>query len=349
MVRQSGRVEGYSKLKYFARVASGVRYSKFKAMLDCCHEKSGRSRVAMSFDILLSAALFGAGYYDYAIFGFYDIDYRHRATYITRAKNARLINMLNDETFARTFDMKSVQARRLLPYFKRGVLFVAEANEESLRDFMADKEVVFAKPEDGVSGRGIERLRISDFDSVADMLNYIKQPEKKFGLLEQAIVQHPDLSRLYPLAINTQRVVTLMDSAGEVHVVYATQKLGDKGKFVDNLENDGMCVPINPVDGKLVGLAHTSRLEVLERHPYSGIVFDGYQLPYVQQTFELVKAAAKAVPEMRFLGWDIAITPDGPVVVEANDWPGYDFWQLPEQTPNRIGLVPVYKKLVPGF
>ena len=30
---------------------------------------------------------------------------------------------------------------------------------------------------------------------------------------------------------------------------------------------------------------------------------------------------------LRYVGWDVAITPDGPVLVEGNDLPGYDMCQ----------------------
>ena len=50
---------------------------------------------------------------------------------------------------------------------------------------------------------------------------------------------------------------------------------------------------------------------------------------------------------VRYIGWDVCITPDGPVLIEGNDYPGYDFWQLPEHTPDKIGLLPYYKKMVP--
>lgn len=42
---------------------------------------------------------------------------------------------------------------------------------------------------------------------------------------------------------------------------------------------------------------------------------------------------------MGYTGWDVAITPDGPLFVEGNEFPGHDIYQLPEHTPNKIGIM----------
>ena len=94
-------------------------------------------------------------------------------------------------------------------------------------------------------------------------------------------------------------------------------------------------------------MAHTSKLVTYEKHPDTGIKFDGYQLPFIKEAMELCKEAAMEVDEIRFVGWDVCITKDGPAIIEGNDYPGYDFWQLPEHTPDKIGLLPYYKKLLP--
>ena len=75
----------------------------------------------------------------------------------------------------------------------------------------------------------------------------------------------------------------------------------------------------------------------------------GYQLPYVKEAVELCKKAALVVDDMRFIGWDVYVSPNGVGIVEGNDYPGYDFWQLPEHTPDKIGLWPYYKSIVPGL
>ena len=75
----------------------------------------------------------------------------------------------------------------------------------------------------------------------------------------------------------------------------------------------------------------------------------GYQLPYVKEAIELAKKAALVVDDMRFIGWDVFIAPDGPGIIEGNDYPGYDFSQLPEHTPDKIGMWAYYKKLIPDL
>ena len=337
------------QLRYLIRVFRGMSLRKYLDALEVCHQKCGRSKLVMFFDVLLCAALYGAGYYDYKIFGFYDLNAAQRRTFITRMKNKRLISMLNEEEFVELYDDKNVFAHLFKEYLRRDFLDMRDITPDSLGAFIQGKEVFLAKPNNGTSGFGIEKLRVDDFDDLEHLYNYLIDPDKKFGLLEQLIVQHPDIAALYPLSINTMRIVTLVDDNRQPHVIYSTLKMGDGGRFVDNLDNGGLCVPIDPERGCLVGPAHTSRLEVLDRHPWTGMVFEGYPVPFIKEAHEMVKEAALKVPQIRYSGWDVCIMPDGPAIVEGNNYPGYDFWQLPEQTPSKTGLVPVYKSLVPGF
>jgi len=337
------------KLDYLVRVARGMSFDKMKGALEVCHQKCGKSKVLMFFDMLACMPLYGAGYYDYKIFGFYNLNAKQRKTFVTRMKNKRLIELLNDDAFCAMYDDKNVFAQLYKEFLRRDFLDMREITKENLAKFIEGKDVFFAKPNNGTSGYGIEKLHPADFESVDALYDYLVDPSKKFGLLEEQIVQHEAVSALYPLSINSMRIVTLVDAAGVPHVIYTTMKMGDGGRFVDNLDNGGLCVPVDPERECLVGVAHTSRLEVLDRHPYTGIVFDGYKIPYIKEAHEMVKKAALVVPQIRYSGWDVCIMPDGPAIIEGNNYPGYDFWQLPEQTPSKTGLVPVYKALVPGF
>ena len=45
----------------------------------------------------------------------------------------------------------------------------------------------------------------------------------------------------------------------------------------------------------------------------------------------------------------MAVTPNGPIIIEGNTYCAHDFWQLPPHTANKIGMLPTLMKLVPDF
>ena len=56
----------------------------------------------------------------------------------------------------------------------------------------------------------------------------------------------------------------------------------------------------------------------------------------------MVCEAALEIPQIGYMGWDIAFTPNGPVLVEGNEYPGNGLLQLPEHTPDKIGIMPKF-------
>lgn len=58
--------------------------------------------------------------------------------------------------------------------------------------------------------------------------------------------------------------------------------------------------------------------EELEAHPDTGFRFENFKIPYFKEACELVKNATKHIPN-GYIGWDVAITPLGPTIVEGNE------------------------------
>lgn len=333
-------------IKYYFRVLGGASFKKLLNVVDRAHEKSGKNKVWLFFDILLSIPICKAGYYDYLIFGFYNMTFKQRKTFVTRIKNKKLIMMMNNQEHSHLFENKNEFDELFKDFLHRDFRDLAKIDFSEFSRFMQDKEAIFCKPYSGESGKGIERLCKSDFNSLEDMFEYLKKGN--FGVIEQQIVQHEDLSKIYPNAVNCYRIVTIVVD-GKPHFVYATAKFGGGGKYVDNLENGGICCPIDPKTSTIAGCAHTSKLVNYDVHPDTGVKLMGYKLPYVKESIDLCLKAALVVDDVRYVGWDVYVSPDGPGIIEGNDYPGYDFWQLPEHTPDKTGLWPFYKSLVKGL
>ena len=163
--------------------------------------------------------------------------------------------------------------------------------------------------------------------------------------LEQVLPQHPDMARLHPSSVNTMRILTdLVD--GEVHVAYISVKMGRGDGYCDNSGQGGVLCRVDPETGKIISPATDDYFNVYDRHPDTGVEFVGYQLPMVPEAIALAKEAAHEIPQVAHVGWDMAITPTGPAIIEGNDFPGTDLCQLAPFYPEKEGLWPYYKKLL---
>ena len=103
---------------------------------------------------------------------------------------------------------------------------------------------------------------------------------------------------------------------------------------------------VDPEDGRIVSVATDDYFNVYDEHPDTHIRFVGYQLPMIPEAIALAKRAAREIPQMRHVGWDVAITPDGPAIIEGNEYPGTDLCQLAPHYPEKTGLWPYYKKIL---
>ncbi len=205
------RGQAMPNLNYLMRVVRGARFDKMKPILETVKEKSGHSKARTFLSILWCSVRYGAGYYDYAMFGFYAMNGRQRDTYLTRMRNKKVLQAMNDYSYAEEFDDKNRFNKRFAPYLRRRTLNGETATAQELAAFCAGQEAIFAKPNHGDSGRGVEKLRVADFPDAEAMLDYLHA--HGLTVLEQVLAQHPQIAALHPSSVNTLRILT--DVVGE--------------------------------------------------------------------------------------------------------------------------------------
>lgn len=331
-------------IKYIARIVRGMRFDRLNQMIEIVKEKSGHSKARTFCSMLWCGLRYGAGYYDYVMFGFYDMNGRQRDTYLTRVRNKKVCEIMNDYRYAEDFDDKLRFNARFSSYLHRAWLDGEKATLEDFTAFLQGKDAIFAKPNHGSCGNGVEKLKAADFDDASAMLRYIR--EKKLVVLEHALPQHPDMARLHPQSVNTMRIVT--DLVGDtIHIAYIVVKIGRGGGCCDNTGQGGVLCRVDPQTATICSVATDDYFNVFSKHPDTGIEFTGYPIPMLAEAVELAKKAAREIPQMRHVGWDVAITPDGPAIIEGNEYPGTDLCQLAPHTPEKRGLwKPYYQALL---
>lgn len=138
---------------------------------------------------------------------------------------------------------------------------------------------------------------------------------------QDVIVQHDAINKIYKHSVNTIRFDTYMDKNNKIHILVAYMRFGRGGNVVDNMSSGGFYVGVDEKNGVLKSKSYQFMKYgggQLDRHPDTGIIFEGYKIPYFKEACELIEKCVTYIPD-RIIGWDIAITENGPVIIEGND------------------------------
>ena len=92
------------KLFYSIKVLSGVRFKNVSKVINKVNKRTHKNKFLIFCDMVNCAIRYGAGMNDYWIFEFFDIPHEKRKTYITRFKNKKMLQMLNDPKSSYKFE-----------------------------------------------------------------------------------------------------------------------------------------------------------------------------------------------------------------------------------------------------
>ncbi len=182
----------------------------------------------------------------------------------------------------------------------------------------ADATLVIKDPRED-QGRGV---RVLTSEQIAAL------PTDVAWQIQDRLINHPDLQRLLPAGapLSTLRVVTVRPPTGEPAVAMTSWRMGMAGELVDNRPGRRIIAAVDPETGR-IGHAEApgpAGAPLLTRHPQSEYDFTGEFLPDWQRIREVCESAHRELtPNAPTVGWDIAVTPDGPLLIELNLAAGY--------------------------
>lgn len=161
--------------------------------------------------------------------------------------------------------------------------------------------------------------------------NYGKMNKEEFDesinkgiyIMQDYVVQHSVMNKLNPSAINTVRLVTFRTTEGIKLFSSAVRISSASNTPVDNMAEGGMVVGVNEEKGTLRKFGYFKNKPCVEKHPVTNTVFEGFKIPYYDEAVELVKKCHNVFKDVPTIGWDIAITNEGPVLIESNE--NWDF------------------------
>lgn len=196
---------------------------------------------------------------------------------------------------------------------------IARIKELNITEFVAKPAA------DSAHGLGVGIYRVSDFIefggtklSISDLL------KGRMILFESLIKQTEQMASINRSSVNTVRMMTALYPNDEVKLMAAFIKIGRAGSCVDNAGSGGnIDCAVNIETGELFNaLQFNSWTDVrkIEKHPDSGIQLNGLMIDNWSEIKKQVLAMQGQIPYLKTIGWDVALTDDGPVIVEINNW-----------------------------
>lgn len=197
----------------------------------------------------------------------------------------------------------------------------------------SNTEKIFCKPTFGVGGKGIKVFNkrnntyINNKDNSTLDLEYIKYLSTQDYIIQKGLTQHSIINKIYSSSINTFRIVTKYEGGSNVKILFALLRMGSNGMEIDNASSGGLYTRIDILTGELNKYAVTNEQKKFAFHPDTNYQFEGHYITVWDEILEFIKSVALKFREIKYVGWDIAYTIDGPVLIEANNGPDISILQ----------------------
>lgn len=290
------------------------------------------------FNVLADAYNYNISLLEYFQFKFYEKSHEEKQIWAGTGFMYEYQLKMNPPGERNILDDKILFYKSYNKFFTHKVLSLEEIqdNENVVRTLLSknNNKLVF-KGSHGKCGADVQIINVADIENIS-ITDYMK--ENKYDMVEEFIYQHDALDEMSPTAVNTVRIFTQLTTEGQVDLLGCRLRISVNSP-IDNLAAGNLAAPIDNETGIISGPAIYSDItkNIEYYHPITKVGIVGFHIPFWNESIELVKSAAKEHPQNKSIGWDIAITKNGPSLIEGNhDWCKL-LWQLPIQK----GLKPV--------
>jgi hypothetical protein len=331
------------RLRYLITRARALAPRRVWSIASAVRPLARRPALVVFLDMIWCSLRYEVAFQDYQDWDVALLSGRERATLMTHPKSNHIAVRYNRPSHRALFADKIRFDEHFAGSIGREWLDLRTASPQSVAEFARRHPVMILKPIDSLGGHGVEKVRAEE---LADPSAFLARAlaARQF-LLEECLVQHEGMARLNPSSVNTLRLITFRRD-DTVHLLAAALKIGNGGA-IDNFSDGGMYAMVGD-DGVAMSPAFDASGATYRAHPLTGVEIPGFAVPLFADAVDLVSRSARVVPEIPYVGWDVAITPGGPVLIEGNYNTGV-FQAKPSGEGEYVGLLPRYRAAIGEF
>ena len=334
----------YKEILYFQakrRRKSAIKKCKdVIAQYDPKIKKNKRAIKKATKEMLYYKDMYGAKLIAYYMLGYNELTEKEVSEYVNEADRKLYLRYLNQDTAQFTLN-KYDTYKEFSKYYKRDITLISGVYDYKKFEEFCSKHTMFVKkPHSSCSGRGVELIDTSNED-LKELFRKLVIENKAF-IMEEKIAQDEQMAKLHPNSVNTIRMLPLIDKNGEVVIHKPFLKIGQEGSFVDNGGAGGILALIDSKTGKVISDGMDEMRREYIEHPNTNITFKGFQIPKWRELVDMMIEISKIKPQGRYLGWDVALSKKGWVVVECNSATGF----IGQQMPMKKGIKKEFEELI---
>ena len=286
-------------------------------------QEHGRSSRLIRKKMLFAKMFCGIDYVNFFRYHCEQSSFRQITQKVLFNEQKELWSRVNHADSCITLNDKFKAYQHFKEFYQRDMVFVnnREGKEEFL-SFCHSHPQFIVKPLSRACGNGIQLVNTNEgLFSIDDYLN----SNPNGFVAEELIKQDEALSRLHPESVNTVRINTV-NFGPSIEVIWPCLRMGRGGSVVDNAGAGGVFGAIDTATGLIINVSDEYN-HMFTKHPDTGIPLIGYKVPKWEDACEMAKHLAELIPDCHFVGWDLALTNNGWVMVEGNHNP-YIIWQI---------------------
>jgi hypothetical protein len=324
-----------------------TEFRKFPGRMVNILKINGAKGIMVIPDYLLLKIRTGLEFNEYYNFEFEKQDRKFRGAYMNTKHKLHYLGYLNSQKkyyiLARNKYLSHLLLENLgipqaeLLYYYNPELAASGNNfggkPELVRDFILNTQLedFVIKPVEGTWGKGIMVYKRGIIEGGSLMLQQWDDKLADFSelnwkgklIIEKKIVQTRQVDEINPSSLNSIRIITALYPDGNVKIFDPKIKFGRNNSCISNSSYNENITGILEIDsGKIVSAIHSMGFRDIfsvKRHPDSGKQIEGIIIDQWGKIKDQVINFQKKIPFIKVIGWDIAVTDQGAVVIEMND------------------------------
>ncbi len=282
-------------------------------------KRNNRNKTMVFIDMVYNYLFYGVFPQEYYHYGFYKKSAKDKKTYFTTRHYVKRRRELSNSAYENSvFLDKYIFSKVFNDLYGRECMEINRYTSKSdVIEFMKKAGKAVYKPLEACEGRGIRSYSVSDYDNIEKLADDILSGNKGNALLDEWLEQSAEMSKFYKDGVNCIRVYTFIHN-DHFEFLDAKVSFGTTSDIVNATINGNLFATVDVNTGIITSDLTDYTLVLYEEHPVTHFKAKGTQLPCWDEVLELAKKAAYRVPQVAYVGWDIALTTSGPVLIEGN-------------------------------